>query len=220
MTAKPQQNLFIKLVTIVLIFLYLQLLLWSTLLCPAVDIDEHWVPKSFFSLAKQTTYIIRMHHHTPLVLFESTFFSLIALFGYFCGCTGSRGIFGGVGCGDTLATFEQSMMGVQQKYYWMCFVPWIITFTQSWLQNVGEFLMLFSSSNNTTLLYETHNVFSSMAILMVLLLVQALLASEVIYMALQGWYAMKNINDENMLWEQKKRLLDDDALNTVFGLLP
>ncbi|KNC34356.1 hypothetical protein FF38_05938 [Lucilia cuprina] len=214
MSAKPQQNLFIKLVTIVLIFLYLQLLLWSTLLHPAIDIYVHWVPKSFFSSAKQSTCIIRMHHHTPMALFESTFFSTLALFSYF---RGSAGI-GGVGCGiygTTLATFEQSMMGVQQKYYWMCLVPWIITFIQNWFENVGEFLILFSS----TTVYEALNVFSSMAILMVFLSVQALLASEVIYIALQGWHAMKNINDENRVWEQKKRFLDGDNLNTLFGLV-
>lgn len=213
MSAKPQQNLFIKLLSIVLIFLYLQLLLWSTLLRPAIDIDVHWVPTSFFSSAKQSTCIIRMHY-SPMALFESTFFSALALVGYFCGCAGM----GGVGCaiyGTTLASFEQSMMGVQQKYYWMCFVPWIITFTQNWFQNVGEFLMLFSSSA----VYEALNVFSSMLVLMLYLSVQALLASEVLYMALQGWYAMKNINDENMLWEQRKSFLDGDSLNTQFGLL-
>lgn len=218
MSAKPQQNLFIKLVTIVLIFLYIQLLLWSTLLRPAIDIDERWVPKSFFSSARQSTCIIRMHHHTPMVLFESTFFSTLALFGYFCGCGCAVVSVGGVGCGiygTTLATFEQSMMGVQRKYYWMCFVPWIITFIQNWFQNVGEFLVLFS----ITTVYEALNVFSSMTILMLFLSLQALLASEVIYMALQGWHAMKNINDENMLWEQKKRFLDGDTLNTAFGLV-
>lgn len=214
MSEKPQQNLFIKLVTIVLVFLYLQLLLWSTLLRPTIDVDVRWMAKSFFSSEKQSTCIIRMHHHTPMALFESTFFSALALFGYFCGCAGV----GGVGCGiygTTLATFEQSMLGVQQKYYWMCFVPWIITFTRNWFQNIGEFLMLFSSST----LYEALNVFSSMAILMLFLSVQALLASEVIYIALQGWHAMKNINDENILWEQKKRFLDGDTLNTAFGLV-
>lgn len=218
MSTKPQQNLFIKLVTIVLIFLYLQLLLWSTLLRPAIDIDVRWVPKSFFSYEKQSTCIIRMHH-TPMVLFESTFFSSLALFGYFCGCAGMTGGDCGIyGC--TLPNFEQSMMGVRRKYSWICFVPWIITFTQNWFQNVGEFLMLFSSrSSGSSEVYEAFNVFTSMLLLVAFLSVQALLASEVVCMTLQGWYAMKNINDGNMLWEQRKRFLDGDSLNTAFGLV-
>lgn len=213
MSAKPQRNLFLKLVTIALIFLYLQLLLWSALVRPAIDIDVHWVPKSLFFSVKQSTCIIRIHH-TPLAMFESAFFSTLALFGYFCGCGGVGGV-GRAIYGTTLAKFEESMMGVQHKYYWMCLLPWIITFIQNWFENVGEFLVLLTSNA----VYEALNAFLSMTILMFYLSMQALLASEVIYMALHGWQAMKNINDENMLWEQKKRFLDGNTLNTTFGLV-
>lgn len=204
---------FIKFLQIVLIFLYLELLLLSTLLRPCVDIDVRWLPKSFFSSRKQTTCIIRMHYSVTALL-EATFFTTIAMFGYFCGC----GAVAGVGRGIyecTLAKFEQSMMGIRLKMYWICFVPWIITFAQNWLHNLGEYLLMFSQAE----MYEAHNVYLAMFLLFAFFMVQAALASEIVYMALHGWSAMKNINEENIEWKKMKRQFSGDTLDTVFGLV-
>ncbi|CAD7003694.1 unnamed protein product [Ceratitis capitata] len=201
-----------KYLRIALIYGYLLFLLWSTLLRPGIDIDARWVPKTFFTSAKQITCIIRMHHK-PLALLEAGFFSLIAVFGYFRGCGGvaalDRNIYG-----KTLATFEQAMMGVRQKYYWICLTPWIVTFTQNWLHNMGQFLLLFSDYE----VYAAHNVYSAMILLLSSFMVQILLASEVFFMALYGWCAMKNINEENVEWERKKKsFFGMDILDSVFG---
>lgn len=201
-----------KYLRVVFIYSFLVVLLWSTLLRPGIDIDARWVPKTFFTSAKQITCIIRMHHK-PLGLLESGFFSAIAMFGYFYGCGGvaalDRRIYG-----DTLATFEQAMMGVRQKYYWICLIPWIVTFAQNWLHNLGQFLLLFSGYE----VYDAHNVYSAMILLLTYFMVQMLLASEVVFMALYGWCAMKNINEENVEWERKKKsFFGMDILDSVFG---
>lgn len=207
MLAKPLHYLYLscmKLIASIFWILYLHLLLWSTFLRAAIDIEEKLVPISFFFLSKQTTCVIRVKYN-EMTIYESMFFATIALVGYYHASAGMVSL--GVSK-STLAKFEVSMMGVQQKYYWMCYVPWIVTFGQNWLQNVVEFLILLSSDR----LYQANDFIVAIVVLVLFFSVQAMLASEVFFMTLQGWYAMKNINDENILWEQRKKILLDTRI--------
>ena len=193
------------------IFVYLELVMLSALLHPAVDLDVSWVPKTFFSSTKRTSCIIRMHY-TPMALLEATLFSMMALLGYFRGCGGVAG----VGCavyGKTLASFQLAMMGIRQKYYWMFFIPWIVTFMQNWLNNIGEFLLLFSGGG----VFEAHNMYSSVLLLMAFFAVQILLGSEVFLMALHGCNSLQSINNENIEWERQSQIFNEGSLNAVFG---
>lgn len=217
MSAKPQTKFYMNLVSVVFVFLYLQLLLWSTLQRPAIDVDVQWVPQTFFSAVKQSICSIRLHPTASMTLFESAFFAIIAMAGYFPGNGyGLRGVIPRGIYGGTLVNFEASMMGVRQKYHWICFVPWIITFLRNWLENLGEFLVIFVGGvgpgcDSSNPIYEAHSFYSSMVVLMLYFSLQALMASEIVCMAWQGWCYNGKV-------KQRKQLLGcTDALDAIFG---
>uniref|UniRef100_A0A1A9VFP8 Uncharacterized protein n=1 Tax=Glossina austeni TaxID=7395 RepID=A0A1A9VFP8_GLOAU len=202
-----------KMASTMLIFCYLEFVLWFAVLRPEIYVDVTWVRKWFLSYVRKDICVIRMLQK-PMAWFEVTFFSLLALFGYTrdSPATGTLNL---EHSENPLADFENSMMGIHQKYYWMCIVPWIITFTHNWFENVFEYFIDYDKRK----FYDAENFNSCMVTVIVYMLVQLLLASEVFYVALQGYCAMIKINDENMLWEKRKRSLDPDKLNTVFGVL-
>ncbi|KAI9575147.1 hypothetical protein GQX74_015519 [Glossina fuscipes] len=202
-----------KMPSAALIFCYLEFVLWFAVLRPEIYVDVTWERKWLFSYVRKDTCVVRMLQR-PMAWFEVTFFSLLALFGYTRDSSATV-TYNLEHSENPLADFENSMMGMHQKYYWASIVPWIITFTHNWFENVFECIISYDKKK----IYDAENFTSCIVTLIVYMLVQLLLASEVFYVALQGYCAMLKINDENMRWEKRKRSLDPDKLNTVFGVL-
>uniref|UniRef100_A0A1A9WN29 Uncharacterized protein n=1 Tax=Glossina brevipalpis TaxID=37001 RepID=A0A1A9WN29_9MUSC len=199
------KRLFWKILSGTLIFCYLEFVLLFAIFRPEICMDITWVHETWFSFASKNTCIIRMRQ-PAMIWLETTFFSLLALFGYSFRDSAAKSP------ENNLADFKNAMMGINQKYYWICIVPWIITFGQNWSMNIFEYLIFFYKEK----IYDTENCVSCFKWLIAYIVVQLLLASGVCYVALQGIFAMIKINDENMLWEKRKRSLVPDNSDTAF----
>uniref|UniRef100_A0A1A9ZW36 Uncharacterized protein n=1 Tax=Glossina pallidipes TaxID=7398 RepID=A0A1A9ZW36_GLOPL len=139
MTIADSRHCVWKMASTALIFCYLEFVLWFALLRLEIYVDVTWLRKWFLSYVRKNICVIRMFQQ-PMAWFEVTLFSLLALFGYTRdgSATGTLNL---EHSENPLADFENSMMGIHQKYYWMCIVPWIITFTHNWFENVfGYFI--------------------------------------------------------------------------------
>lgn len=202
---------------IAFVAVYLDLVLWWVLTRPEVETDVRWVPKTFFSSTKQITSSTRLHF--PFMVFvESTFFTLVALPGYWYsfGGFGDGSIIGGTSfskepIGDTLCRRVPPMTKrIYQKFSWFCLVPWIITFAQGMIWNLFDLLYILARTS------DAWNYYNTLGVLTCVFFVQALLASEVICMALQGYIDMVNINKENVEFERKKKIFNTETVESVF----